>query len=155
MAKKFLETLADPFEEELLTDIIPNQKRTAQKPGEKASPARRAGSSRRKKKFVGKIGEALGEQAAQQLDLFQAEREKQVLEKIDEALAENAFDQLFPSRRLKRSGGKSTEEDLQVRFSTMITARIFDRAKEIAQMKGIRVKDVINIALKKYVEMEA
>jgi hypothetical protein len=36
----------------------------------------------------------------------------------------------------------------------MITKQVLDRAREIASLKGIRVKDVLNIALRIYVERE-
>ena len=161
MAKKFLEQLADAYEEDLLTDLIPTRKDLPSRKKSPPSPKgdakliekkRKSGSSsRRKKMFVGRIGEALGEsQDPSQLDLFK--REKKIIKKMEEAFEDNTFDQLFPKAEIRKKKGILNED--AVRFSTMISSRVLDRAKEIALERGIRIKDVINIALQKYIEEE-
>ena len=156
MAKKFLESLGDPFEDNVLTDLIPTrqerEKTKAQRTADNASQKR--GGSRRKKRFAGRIGEALeGEEPK-----VRRVNEKRFLETIEEALEDHAFDDLIPTRKKKpprqTPNTPKTEEEEQVRFSMMITTRILDRAREVAEQKGVRIKDVINIALQRYIDFE-
>lgn len=139
MAKKFLDILsAEAYDEDVLEGLIPNKPKKAEK------PARSGGSGRRKKRFIDSINESLPPEPKQN-------PRKSLLETMEEALDNQVFDEIFPKRT-----SQSDEEDRQLesRFSTMITTDVLNRARQIADQKGIRVKDVINTALRIYVENE-
>ena len=82
-----------------------------------------------------------------------AKKGKSLLETMEEAHDNNIFDDLFPMRRNVKQSKEM--QRLESRFSTMITTDVLKRAQQIAETRGIRVKDVINTALKLYVEKEA
>jgi hypothetical protein len=139
MAKKFFDILsADPYEEDVLDAIIPDKRKKA------AKSTRSRGSGRRKKRFIDSINENLPPEP-------KGSQRKSLLETMEEALDNQVFDEIFPKRT-----PQSDEEDRQIesRFSTMITTDVLNRARQIANQKGIRVKDVINMALRIYVETE-
>ncbi|MEO0896319.1 MAG: hypothetical protein AAFY71_07980 [Bacteroidota bacterium] len=146
MAKKFLDALADAFEDDVLTEVIPLQER----------PARQT-PNRRKKRFVESLDETLGQKTSTRKPKGKGNRKrrKSLLDTMEEALDNDVFDQIFPeakNRPTKR--GKTFEHEPESPFSTMITTKVLDRAREIALQKGIRVKDVINMALSLYVDKE-
>jgi hypothetical protein len=139
MAKKFLDILsAEAYDEDVLEGLIPDKRKKADK------AARSGGSGRRKKRFIDSINESLPPEPT-------SSQRKSLLETMEEALDNQVFDEIFPKRT-----PQSDEEDQQLesRFSTMITTDVLDRARQIANQKGIRVKDVINTALRIYVENE-
>jgi hypothetical protein len=152
MAKKFLDTLADAFDDEVLGEVIPQQRKSR-------------GSTRRgKKSFLESIGQSLDEPPQEKPTRAKAKskpRRKSFLDTLEEALDSHAFDDVIPIEqpRWKRKTQPDTEDfsaaELESRFSTMITTEVLNRAREIAIAKGIRVKEVINIALSRYVEEES
>ena len=111
------------------------------------------------KRFLDKLaGDAYDEDVL--VELIPAKRKprtknrKSFLDTIEEALESNAFDDVIPENpSWKRRKGKEVIH-VESRFSTMITTEVLERARVIAEKKGIRIKDVINIALKKYIEHE-
>ena len=147
MAKKFLDILGDAFEDETLEEVIPQQRK-------KRAP------KRRKKRFVDVLGENIPEEESTLTDKrTSTNRKKSLLDTMEEALDNQVFDELFPVARKRRPQRRRTSTssppaNLESRFSTMITTEVLQRAREIAEAKGIRVKDVINAALKLYVEQE-
>lgn len=140
MAKKFLDILADAYEEDELGALIPDKR-----PKKANQPTRPRSGGRRKKRFIDSINESLPPEPTK------APR-KSLLETMEEALDNQLFDEIFPHKRTPQTD----EEDRQLesRFSTMITTDVLNRARQIAEQKGIRVKDVINTALRIYVEHE-
>ena len=70
---------------------------------------------------------------------------------MEDVLNDEAFDSIFPT---KRQPQKTVGSPLmsEVPFSLMISENIFKRAKQIAQEKGVRIKDVINLALERYID---
>ena len=145
MAKKFLETLGDVFEDDMLQDVIPMRK------GQK--PAKR-------KNFL----KALGDDNAKKKSSFTSsknsdskKRRKSFLESIEDALENNAFDDIIPNNPAwsqKRKDAAKTNKEFETRLSTSIPTNVLDRAKEIAKLKQLNLKEVIHIALKGYVENE-
>ncbi|MDX2246194.1 MAG: hypothetical protein SF052_05440 [Bacteroidia bacterium] len=144
MAKKFLDRLGDAFEEDVLVDLIPQKRPTA--------PSR-------KKHFLGNIEENIPspkKKSAPSRSSSSGKR-KSFLDTIEEALDSNAFDEVIPiAPKWTRNPNPAQMEMPQIEspFSTMITNEALERAREIAIAKGIRIKDVINIALKMYIEKE-
>ncbi|MEM9985780.1 MAG: hypothetical protein AAF804_11885 [Bacteroidota bacterium] len=140
MAKKFLDILADAHDDEELGSLIPHQRKTSSKRKKEANTP-----VRRKKRFRDSIDEAIPAETRPKSN------RRSLLETLEEAFDGEVFDHLFPKKR-----GLSEEEtrSLESRFSTMITTQVLARARQIAEAKGIRVKDVINTALKIYVEQE-
>lgn len=146
MAKNFLDKLGgDAFEEDVLVDLIPQKKRRS--------------SPRRKKRFLDKIEENINTPAtAPKTRKSSPGRRKSFLDTIEEALDSHAFDDVIPiAPKWSRKPNSDQVEmpEVESRFSTMITKEVLERAREIAISRGIRIKDVINIALKMYVEKEA
>ena len=152
MAKKFLDTLADAFDDEVLGEVIPQQRKSR-------------GSSRRgKKSFLENLEKSLDETPREKPVRAKAKskpRRKSFLDTLEEALDSHAFDDVIPVEkpRWKRKPSEVADDpfipdEVESRFSTMITTEVLNRAREIAIAKGIRVKDVINIALSRYVEEE-
>ncbi len=140
MAKKFLDILADAHDDEELGSLIPHQRKNAPKRKKEANAP-----VRRKKRFRDSIDEAIPAEPRPKSN------RRSLLETLEEAFDGEVFDHLFPKKP-----GLSEEEtrSLESRFSTMITTQVLARAKQIAEARGIRVKDVINTALKIYVEQE-
>lgn len=156
MAKKFLDILGDAFEDDALADIIPaerSRRRGAESEKESAPPKRKR-TSQRRKRFVERMNESMP------ADPQAKPQRKSLLDTMEEALDNQVFDDLFPKarpRRNRKPGGAIPPPDpnLESRFSTMITTQVLNRAREIAEAKGIRVKEVINAALQLYIEQES
>lgn len=142
MAKKFLDILADAnaYDEDVLDGLIPSKRKKAEKNSR--------GGARRKKRFIDSINESLPPEP-------DGKGRKSLLETMEEALDNHVFDEMFP--RKSGQGAKTEQDDrqLEIRFSTMITSNVLNRARQIAEQKGVRVKDVINAALRMYVEQES
>lgn len=156
MAKKFLDILGDAYDEEALEDVIPKRKKPAAKPKAKTS----AKPKRRKKRFFDVLGANLPEEETSLTKKTGVKKtagsSKSLLDTMEEALDNQVFDDLFPvaSKKPQSSRSSSPPSNLESRFSTMITTAVLQRAREIAQAKGVRVKEVINAALKLYIEKE-
>lgn len=136
MAKKFLDVLGEAFEEDVLDDVIPTQKQPP--------------SRRRKKGFLDSLNKNHNPSPKKS-----SRKKKSLLDTMEEALDNQVFDQLFPdSRQRPKLTSKEANRATESPFSTMITTEVLDRARGIAREKGMRVKDVINIALKIYVETD-
>ncbi|MDW3650710.1 MAG: hypothetical protein R8P61_26785 [Bacteroidia bacterium] len=143
MAKKFLETLGDVFEDDMLQDVIPMRK------GQK--PAKR-------KNFL----KALQDEKSEKKSAFTSsktadtkKRRKSFLESIEDALENNAFDDIIPNNpswTQKKKNTSTLNKEFETRLSTSIPTNVLDRAKEIAKLKQLNLKEVIHIALKWYVE---
>ncbi|MEL6251310.1 MAG: hypothetical protein AAFR87_04795 [Bacteroidota bacterium] len=145
MAKKFLETLGDVFEDDMLQDVIPMRK--GQKPAKRKSVLRdlQEEKASNKKEFT----------PSKKQD--SKKRRKSFLESIEDALENNAFDDIIPNNPSwshKRKHTSKTNKEFETRLSTSIPTNVLDRAKEIAKLKQLNLKEVINIALKWYVENE-
>ncbi|MEL6592154.1 MAG: hypothetical protein AAFQ87_09745 [Bacteroidota bacterium] len=164
MAKKFLESMGgEAYGDDVLADLIPVRKssKPPQNRNTKSSPPKRTEAKRssggRKKRFLESIDK--------QMQKSRPERKssrggrKSFLDTIEEALDNNVFDDIIPEKpawaKGKKPQSKSEEREEMERFSTMITKEVLDRAREIAKQKGIRVKDVINTALRYYVDKES
>lgn len=151
MAKRFLDTLDDAFEDDILQDVI---------------PMRKGGGTRRKKSFLSSIQEKKSPAKSNPAKNTSAnprgdakKRRKSFLESIEDALENNAFDDIIPDnptwKKNKRTTSSHSDKEikkLETRLSTSIPTNVLDRAKEIAKLKDLNLKDVINIALKWYVE---
>lgn len=143
MAKKFLDLLADAYEEEELHSVIP-PKRARKRSAEPRKEAE--GGRSRKKRFRESINDALPPEPSK------GKGRRSLLQTMEAALESEAFDHIFPSKA--NHNFDQEQAQLESRFSTMITTEVLTRARQIAELKGIRVKDVINTALRIYVEQE-
>lgn len=163
MAKKFLESLGEAFGEDVLVDLIPTReqrnKQVAQKKTTTPSkPPAAKKSSRGKKRFLDQIDQqmkASRPERSPQKNHPKRSTRKSFLDTIEEALDSNIFDEIIPEKPAwQRAKGQkpASPKEVQERFSTMITKEVLDRAREIAKLKGIRVKEVINAALRYYLD---
>lgn len=144
MAKGFLDMVEDAFDDDALTEVIPI-----------VNSPNRGNSTKRtspKKKFRKNLESSLQEITPRKSK--RPSRRKSFLDTIEEALEDNAFDDLIPRRSKLSPSQKKQDDNIESRFSTMITTDVLKRAREIAELKGIRIKDVINIALKRYIDDE-
>jgi hypothetical protein len=146
MAKKFLDILADAYEEDELDALIPAKRKAVHQKAKDSADASQAGAGHRKKRFLEQISDNLPEAP-------KGKGRKSLLETMEEALDNQAFDDIFPERPTQQYLDRE-QKALESRFSTMITTEVLTRARQIAELKGIRVKDVINTALRIYVERE-
>ncbi|MEL6676586.1 MAG: hypothetical protein AAFR61_30530 [Bacteroidota bacterium] len=151
MAKKFLDRIGEAFDDSALEEVIPVRKQTP-------TP-----TPRRKKSFLDSVNQQQNRTSPtpkRKPTRKSSPRRKSFLETIEDALDSDAFDDIIPPngqwKRKDREKVPSRKElDLdETRFSTMITTEVLQRAREIAELKGIRIKDVINKALKIYIEKE-
>lgn len=141
MAKKFLDSLGDAFEDNMLVDVIPTRRSSRSKKKNLLKPVVDTSDPPKKKRRTS--------------NSRKTQRKKSFLDTIEDALDNNAFDDFLPADTSWKGKGNSSTTKVSPNekpFSTMITAEVLDRAREIAIQKGIRVKDVINFALKRYVE---
>jgi hypothetical protein len=162
MAKKFLETLGEAFSDDVLTDLIPTreQKPVRRKRSEPVRKPKKKKSSGRGKRFTDQIDQQMKENRPVRKKSVRSstpkrKNRKSFLDTIEEAFDSKVFDEIIPdnpSWQRKRVDTPKQIKEAQERFSTMITKEVLDRAREIAKIKGIRVKDVINAALKYYIE---
>lgn len=145
MAKRFLDVLGEAFEDDVLDDVIPPPRRKA------------AAGGRRKKRFLDSLSEKLPEEEGTLTpppSRKKGRQGKSLLDTMEEALDNQVFDSLFPQRQQRPPADQLDPPDVESPFSTMITTQVLQRAREIAIAKGIRVKDVINLALRMYVDEE-
>ncbi|MEM6804235.1 MAG: hypothetical protein AAF696_22715 [Bacteroidota bacterium] len=143
MAKRFLETLGDSFEDDMLQDVIPMRKG-------KTKPKR--------KSFLDSLDKNSSNKKSSGKDSSNEPKKKRksFLESIEDALENNAFDDIIPDNPSwrKNASVSAIKKSLETRLSTSVTTNVLDRAKEIAKIKNLDLKEVINIALKWYVESE-
>lgn len=166
MAKSFLDTLDDGYEDQFLSDLIPG--RTAKKPerasrsrmSEKPTNSSKKTSRSRKKSFLRSIEENIGESTPKRSKPVTAQKKakrKSFLETIEEAYEDAAFDDLIPDRKWtkKERTDFNTDHDFERKFGTLVTPVVLKRVKEIASSKGVRVQDVIQRALERYLQQES
>lgn len=143
MAKRFLETLGDSFEDDMLQDVI---------------PMRKAKSRPKRKSFLDTLDKSSANKKSPSKESAKETKKKRksFLESIEDALENNAFDDIIPDNPSwrKNASVSALKKSLETRLSTSVTTNVLDRAKEIAKMKNLDLKEVINIALKWYVESE-
>ncbi|MEL7530359.1 MAG: hypothetical protein AAFN10_03585 [Bacteroidota bacterium] len=165
MAKKFLESMGgEAYGDDVLADLIPvrRSKSTTPKPktnsNKPSRPETKRSSGGRKKRFLDSIDKQMQNSRPERKTTSKGGR-KSFLDTIEEALDNNVFDEIIPEKPLwakkQKSQTEAQKREEMERFSTMITKEVLDRAREIAKQKGIRVKDVINTALRYYVEKES
>ncbi|MFK7923403.1 MAG: hypothetical protein AB8H47_15680 [Bacteroidia bacterium] len=164
MAKKFLESMGgEAYGEDVLADLIPirRSKTAPKKETPKVKKPRieaKRSSGGRKKRFLDSIDKQMQKSRPERKPANKGGR-KSFLDTIEEALDNNVFDDIIPEKpswaKKQKPQSEAEQREEMERFSTMITKEVLDRAREIAKQKGIRVKDVINTALRYYVEKES
>ncbi|MEL6134136.1 MAG: hypothetical protein AAFR59_12305 [Bacteroidota bacterium] len=140
MAKKFLDVLGDAFEDDMLEDVIPTNQRKRTKKRE---------TPRRNKSLLDAVDKGLTSEGGKPV---RKTKGKSLLDSMDEALDNHVFDVIFPDAQTRKDSKGESQKQLETRFSTMITTEVFEKAREIALAKGIRIKDVINKALEFYLD---
>lgn len=167
MAKSLLDTLDDGYEDQFLSDLIPG--RTSKKPervsrsrmsDKPASSSGKKSSRSRKKSFLRSIEENIGESTPKRSAPAPAQKKakrKSFLETIEEAYEDAAFDDLIPDRKWskKERSDFNTDHDFERKFGALVTPVVLKRVKEIAASKGVKVQDVIQRALERYLQQEA
>ena len=158
MAKRktsFLDSFGEVLDDDTLADLIPANK-PANKPAD-SPPRRKATAARRRKSFLDTIGEALQEDpegGTIPQKVITPREKKGFLDSLEGLLKDHAFEDVMPLRSPGRKAGASprvSEKPIQ----TTIESEILDKIRKAAEQRGIRVKDIINQALKRYVAAEA
>lgn len=140
MAKRFLDQLQIPLDDDFLGDLIPGRREK-----QPAAPAKS-----KKKQFKSALDGTLDKEVTANT---RSPRKKSFLGSIEAALQDNAFDEVIPvGRPLAKKDLEPSEDQRKSPFSLMIPSDVLERAREIAIAKSIRVSDVLNIALKYYLK---
>lgn len=150
MGKSFLEQLDETFGTDVLADVIPVSSPQDLTPTDhpSSSNSSKRGGGKRKKRFLDKLNQETEAPAGKR-----RKGKKSFLDTIEEALEDHAFDDLFPKRRQLSPSREPDDQAFQKhRFSVLITSEVLERARQIAEAKGIHVNDVINIALERYIK---
>lgn len=157
MAKRktsFLDSFAEVLEDDALTDLIPGKKPI--KNTDTPPPRRKSASTRRRKSFLETIGEALQEDPEGSTipqKVITPREKKGFLDSLHGVLKDNAFEEVMPMRPRKSSRSKVAKVP-EKPIQTTIESEILDKIRAVAEQKGIRIKDIINQALKRYVASE-
>ena len=139
MAKRFLDTLGNAFEEDILEDVIPAREFVRDKNRKSRSETQKSPTRKRTRRKT----------------TNRKSTRKSFLQTLEDALDNHAFDDFIPENILAdKDTLLSKDAKLESRLSTMITTEVLNRAREIARNKGIPIRDVITIALKWYIDKE-
>jgi uncharacterized protein (DUF4415 family) len=154
----FLDSFGEVLEDDALVDLIPVKKPS--QPATAPPERRKSASVRRRKSFLETIGEALQEDpegGTIPQKVITPREKKGFLDSLEGILKDNAFEEVMPLRNRNRKtnttakGPKVPEKPIQ----TTIESEILDKIRKVAEQKGIRVKDIINQALRRYVAAES
>lgn len=166
MAKSLLDTLDDGYEDQFLPDLIPgrasqnpertSRSRVSEKP---AASTGKSPSRSRKKSFLRSIEENMGDRAPKRTASAGSQpkaKRKSFLETIEEAYEDEAFDDLIPDRKWaqKERSDFQADSNFDRKIASLVTPAVLKRVKEIASSKGVRVQDVIQRALERYLQQE-
>ncbi len=149
MAKKFIARIEQPMSEEVLADLFTSRRRGINSSENSPVDKTQSTSSNRKKSFMKAMNRSRDNKSSS--SEYAPTSERRFLDAMEDVLNDEAFESIFPT---KRQGKVNPETPIStdVPFSLMISENIFNRAKEIAQEKGVRIKDVINLALERYID---
>ena len=163
MAKRktnFLDSFSEVLEDDALADLIPDKRPVRKKKTltPNSRPARRkSGNTKRRKSFLDTIGEALQEDPEGHTipeKRITSRQKKGFLASLEDVLKDNDLEEVMPLRpRYNRSTGRPKATEKPIR--TTIESEILEKVRKVAEQKGIRIKDIINQALKKYVAAES
>lgn len=148
MAKRFLDTLDDAFDDGALADLIPGKA--------SATPTRRKAPSRRKKSSGSRKKSFLSA-----LDDVQPEKTKPknsgkksflgALEEVFDEMNENELDTLFPTQKT-RSRKPAKAKDKEATITTAIDKQLLASIRKIAREHQVPIKDVIQEALRMWIK---
>lgn len=150
MAKRFLETLGDAFEDSVLEDVIPVADR--KRPVSKKKPAR----SRRKKAILEALDEAFEVQRSRQHPKpARKGKKKSFLQNLSNDFGNADLGELIP----KQTTGTETPDQTArrkalSRFTTSLDQSLLDKIRGYARDNDLRVSDVIQEAVKIYLGQE-
>ena len=147
MAKRFLDTLDDAFEEGALADLIPEKADPPQR--RKAPPRRKSASGGRKKSFLSALDDA-------QPDKTKPRRTGKksflgALEEVFDEMDEQELDSLFPVQN--KSDKKSTRmQSQEAMITTSIDKQLLASIRKISREHQVPIKDVIQEALRMWIK---
>ncbi len=139
MAKRFLETLGDAFDEQVLEDVIPVAKPRSKKPPKRSRP------SRKRKAFLEAIDEAFESQRRKMAATHKNKPKsgkKSFLNQIEDNLNEPTFEELMPLRPTKKP-----EDSPEVRFTALLDSELYKRMKAYSREQGLSLREVVQEAL--------
>ncbi|MEM6633141.1 MAG: hypothetical protein AAF694_25950 [Bacteroidota bacterium] len=150
MAKKFIARIEQPLSEEVLADLFTSRKSAPKSTDGQGGKSTQSIPGSRKKRFLKSLNTSR-ENSTNSPNEYAPSSERRFLDAMEDVLNDQAFENIFPSKKKAAPQDKILDES-EVPFSLMISENIFNRAKQIAQSRGVRVKDVINMALERYID---
>ncbi|MDP5171098.1 MAG: hypothetical protein NWR72_12710 [Bacteroidia bacterium] len=157
MAKSFLDTLDDAYDDHVLSDLIPDSRKPKQASRTRTSASSEKKAPSRKKSFLHTIEENISENKPRRsAATTSSSKRKSFLETIEEAYDQAAFDDLMPTRSWTKKDASdfSDVNAIEKKFGAMVTPAVLARVKQIAKSKGVSVQDVIQRALDLYLKSE-
>lgn len=152
MAKRFLETLGDAFEDSVLEDVIPvagGKKRP--------QPKRKSGRSGRKKAILQALDEAFEVQISrqQQKPVQKGKKKKSFLQRLNDDFGEADLGELIPTSKSNEPSEEETAHRKALsRFTTSLDKSLLEKIRTYARDHDLRVSEVIQEAVKIYLEQE-
>lgn len=148
MAKRFLETLGDAFEDSVLEDVIPvaDKKRPLTR--------KRSGRSGRKKGILQALDEAFEVQRSrQQQSPGRKGKKKSFLQNLSDDFGKADLGELIPTPTSEKEAPEETARRKALsRFTTSLDQSLLEKIRAYARDHDLRVSDVIQEAVKIYLE---
>lgn len=142
MAKRFLDTLDDSFDEGSLADLIPGSRKA---PTRRSSPARsgRSKSEGRKKSFLTALEDV--KPSPKNASTSKKKSFLGALEEVFDGMNEAELDTLFPT---SREEVKKPIQKQEARITTSIDSQLLSNIRKISREHKVPIKEVIQEALK-------
>jgi len=142
MAKRFLETLGDAFEDNVLEDVIPvagSEKRP--------TPKRKRGRSGRKKAILEALDEAFEVQRSKQQRKPKKGRKKSFLQQLNDDLGSPDLGELIPSKKNHElSEAEHTRRPALSRFPTSLHSDLLENIRSDVRPHSLRLREVLQEA---------
>lgn len=148
MAKRFLDTLDDAFDDGALADLIPGK--AAASPTRRKLPVRRKTSSgSRKKSFLSALDDVQPEKTKPRTSGKKSFLG--ALEEVFDEMNEGELDSLFPTPKSRnKKTAKAIEQEAMI--TTAIDKQLLASIRKIAREHQVPIKDVIQEALRMWIK---
>jgi hypothetical protein len=150
MAKRFLESLGEAFEEDVLEEVIPATRR------QKAPPKKKPRKRGRKKAILQALDEAFESQRLKQAQSSSKKGgKKSFLRNLNEELGSSDLEGLLPEPGAREHDFDSpASREALTRFTTSLDKDLLAEIRRYARTHQLRVRDVIQEALKIFLQQE-
>ncbi len=148
MAKRFLESLGNAFDDDVLEDVIPVAG------GGRPLPKKKSGRSGRKKGILEALDEAFEVQRSRQkAKPGRKGKKKGFLQNLNDDYGNTDLGELIPAAMSEDSSPEETARRKALsRFTTSLDKNLLEQIRNYAREHELRVSDVIQEAVKIYLE---